>query len=926
MDHPNDEILIDLLLDELSASEAELIRAHLDSCDQCSERARKLMSTLSLLDEYEDVQPSVSIKDRVLNELGLSEKVVIEVLPPVDVIRKRALRHRPILSLAAAAALVIFCAYIWQIFNPTRVMSNYGIQILNARLEAPSNIMPDAQAPVTFGLWDETNTTQPDQMEGLNVTFDLASDKGTVLSESAVTESGGKLRKEINFRNVEPGDYTLRASVAGEELISTPVKIKASYDINADFDRPIYRPGEEIRARVQVRTPGGNAVADKDVVFVLRSPLDSLVTQKTSTLNEFGVASFTYPLADIVPLGEYLATVKIDDSEIQKKIFVDDYKLPEFRIKLDSDDGYISNQKVFRGKVKVEYFYGKPVSDSETLVEWYTVDNGILNQRFSIRGNTNNAGEFSFAIDTSSLLADSASLENEVLESYFSITVKDSVDREENQVKYLPCSKNPVLVRMFPENGQIITATENRIYVLITDPTGEPVSCDVDILAGTKHYTGKTSDSGVFKFDYYPENRIESAHVTVNMAGINTVNTITELSVSPKTYPFIVRSLKSEYGYGEDLKIELMTPGSLDASVNLDLYKDDTWIAANQVVIKNAITNVEWKIPPVSGELKIEASLNRGSKELARDRTRILVRENEDLKINLSLDQKSYAPGSGVKADVKVESSGESDQASLGVVAADSSLIVAGEKAEASSKFVSDSITGNLDSVLFQKSQAAKGADKEDLTNALLNSRSMLDKDTKTANNVNYRIIPDKVLAKSFEINAIGNYPFIVIRSVLIGMLYLSIILVIISAIFSFRDRRYHKLPLHSETLKAIKDFTMLASINLILYAIAIIYPNLVILLLGFLFTFGTILRLVRCFRKDEIIADIKSLAFIMFSGFMIIASLLIAHQGIWKPVLKSFGRLHPILDTPCISLLIIIGALMIFSLQFIPSKGGARK
>ncbi|MFH1514751.1 MAG: zf-HC2 domain-containing protein, partial [bacterium] len=82
MEHPKEEILIDFLMNELTDSESRQVNDHIETCEDCAKRVRTLMSLFSTLDEYPEIEPPVTIKQRVLAEIDLAPPVRIDVLPP----------------------------------------------------------------------------------------------------------------------------------------------------------------------------------------------------------------------------------------------------------------------------------------------------------------------------------------------------------------------------------------------------------------------------------------------------------------------------------------------------------------------------------------------------------------------------------------------------------------------------------------------------------------------------------------------------------------------------------------------------------------------------------------------------------------------------------------------------------------------------
>ncbi|MBW2263496.1 MAG: hypothetical protein JRG91_16155, partial [Deltaproteobacteria bacterium] len=139
-----------------------------------------------------------------------------------------------------------------------------------------------------------------------------------------------------------------------------------------ETDRPIYRPGHEIKAKVIAvkRTPVGYRTLGKNrsVTFEALDPNGESFHTETVDLGEFGSAQtvFTVPKGRI--LGGYTLSAKVEDGQYlgeQSAWFqVEEYKQPEFEIEVDEAEKPWKYDKPVKIKGSVSYYFGGPVADA----------------------------------------------------------------------------------------------------------------------------------------------------------------------------------------------------------------------------------------------------------------------------------------------------------------------------------------------------------------------------------------------------------------------------------------------------------------------------------------------------------------------------------------------------------------------------------
>ena len=911
MQHPSEEILIDFILDELPENEARIVREHIEDCDTCRERLRKLMATLSILNEFKDVEPSGNIKERVLEQLELAAKPKIMLLP-IEELEKKARKRRPLLGSLAIAAMLLFAFYLGQIYFP-KVFAPRGV-LLNARLEVPSKVMPDSTIPVRFASWNEAAgslSEAPQRNE--EVTFSLLGEGKTLVSEKAKTDNDGFARKNLNLKGIPPGQYDLTVQSRGNRILETPIEVRKAYDIRMITDRPIYKPGDEIKARVQVRDINQASATGAKVVFILKDPEDGLAKEEEKICDEYGVAVFSFPLADLVPIGEYLLTARVEGDESKKKIFVDDYTLPAFRIELQTKRDSVAVSKGFEGIVKADYFFGEPVINAGAKIEYFVSKSDSLDKVYETSGYTDNSGKFKFTIDSSNLASKVGNLEDPV-ESFFRISVDDSANRHEEIVKAFQLAKDEIVVKVIPEGGRIRPLIKNIIYVVTSSPSGEPLKCNLSMdLDGVKSNT-QTSDLGVYSFEYTPQKDKAPLNITADAGNGMKVEKKVFLDASEEYFSFIVRSLKAVYTPGENLKLEAIVPFSAPVNIQLDLYKGDHWIASKDVTINDAVTKIDWSVQDASGELTVEAALVRSYIVYARDRAKIIVSSPDELKIDVSTNQKTYEPGSSLDAKVKVTRDSEPRQSSIGAVAMDESIIESGKKAESFSKFA---LNYNL--------TVANKTDKEmdEYQRALINTEEKPGQELVSRNKTSFMISPDEIEKKQLSMRLYVNRWTILQAFILAVLLYLSVIFTLVTALVNIRRGALGRFPLSKKGLGAMKSLATWGSLSSLAFAICLGSHSMIVFAVGLFFMVGFVVSLGGCMRHADIIVDNSALIQVIASVGLILSALLLAHLWMIYPYLRDLRESNPLMNTSFLGILASIGCMTIVAIFLIPRQRG---
>jgi uncharacterized protein YfaS (alpha-2-macroglobulin family) len=146
-----------------------------------------------------------------------------------------------------------------------------------------------------------------------------------------------------------------------------------------DLDRPIYRPGQEVRGKVTVlrRLPRGfSAYAGAAKAALTVSDVNGqLVSSRTLTLDAYGTASFSAPVPAGRLLGRYSVSASLSDFgggfSGFESFSVEEYKRPEFELTLSPAAGPARYGRAATVSGDAKYYFGGAVPDAP--VTWRVV-------------------------------------------------------------------------------------------------------------------------------------------------------------------------------------------------------------------------------------------------------------------------------------------------------------------------------------------------------------------------------------------------------------------------------------------------------------------------------------------------------------------------------------------------------------------------
>jgi hypothetical protein len=340
----------------------------------------------------------------------------------------------------------------------------------------------------------------------------------------------------------------LAAQTGKETIISNPYFYFGGGGVNLITayiytNQPIYRPGQNVYFKAILRDKDGNELRNinrTDFSISVKSPKNKEIYSQTLKSSDLGTISGNLKLEEGADLGNYSIIISKGESHYYGSFEVQEYKKPEYQVKIELPKNNYANKDEITGKVKAEYYFGSPVMNGTVALKiykkyywrpwWYWSDYSWFYKSFDrvspynwreltfvqqLEGGLNNKGEYDFSykvneeynadyvyvisaeVTDASRMAVTGNSNVFITRGSFSIfTTPD---------KYFTETGKPVVLKInaadFNDNP-----IETDFKVIIQYPPG-PDGKHMNIRDAEKDsMTGRTDKSGKALISYYPRN------------------------------------------------------------------------------------------------------------------------------------------------------------------------------------------------------------------------------------------------------------------------------------------------------------------------------------------------------------------------------------------------------------------------------------
>ncbi len=199
----------------------------------------------------------------------------------------------------------------------------------------------------------------------------------------------------------------------------------------------MYQPGQTIHVRaLALDRAAHEAMAGRKLTFEVEDSRGNKVFKKVTQTDAFGIASAEFGLADEVNLGTYHLRAVMGEpgaaspNTAELALNVERYVLPKFKVAVDFSGKDSATQHGYRpgdhvtGTIRANYFFGKPVADSEVTVKASGMDVTQF-EAGSVHGKTDGEGAYHFDLRLPNYFA-GRPLEGQAARVLIEATVKDT--------------------------------------------------------------------------------------------------------------------------------------------------------------------------------------------------------------------------------------------------------------------------------------------------------------------------------------------------------------------------------------------------------------------------------------------------------------------------------------------------------------------
>lgn len=146
-------------------------------------------------------------------------------------------------------------------------------------------------------------------------------------------------------------------------------------------ERPIYRPGQDVNFKALIRKDDDvrYSLPDETIpvnVRVLDARGNTIETMQLQT-SPFGTINSTFNISEGAMLGEYQLEVEVDGVTTGQIFKVEDYRKPDYQIKVmalqpEKQDKFVRGEEM-KVKVNASYYFGEPLANAKLNVNFYHV-------------------------------------------------------------------------------------------------------------------------------------------------------------------------------------------------------------------------------------------------------------------------------------------------------------------------------------------------------------------------------------------------------------------------------------------------------------------------------------------------------------------------------------------------------------------------
>ncbi len=685
------ELLLALLDGEASAEQRAEIEAHLATCEACRREKDELDQTRRVIGGV--------IASRAVGA-DFAKATADKAAPPP----KRGMSpwewnaRVSVLKWVAVAVIVLgFAAIIPSKFTPIPG-SGGNTARLETRVFTQQSFLAGSRTSVRVLArdWKDETPIREAEVELKLVSIHRADlqlhspqDIEVVLAKGT-TDRDGTLSVDFVLPDLPEGAYAIDVRTkAGETSTKLwyPVQLRRATAIYLTTDKPLYQPGQVIHVRsLAVKKSDLKPIGVSKITLEIEDPKGNKILKALGETSKFGIAETTLRLGDEINLGLYTVRAIVENGgkteTTEKKITVDRYSLPKFKIVAKADKEYYHPKETVKLHIQADYFFGKPVADAEIEVVGTTLEAGP-HEFFRGTARTDATG----ACDFPDVLLPEYFVGQPLLQgkgiAQFEVRLTDPGKQIESTRVVTTVSEGDLQVVAFPDGGELMPGLSNIVWVAANYPDGAPAKAHVVVTLPDGLKREVDTDElglGTFEFEAPKGIAVFKAQLEAKDAAGQAGRAEVDLAERAGDHGLRVVLDRATYRVGERLKIGVMST-TKTGDVYVDIVRNGQTALTRSLDLVNGRGQIEVELPnDLFGVIEVSAYEVKKSLNIVRDSRKAFVSPAEDLRIAIALDKETYRPGETATLDLQVtDADGRPVFAALGVWVVDPAVLARAE-------------------------------------------------------------------------------------------------------------------------------------------------------------------------------------------------------------------------------------------------------
>jgi CD109 antigen len=507
----------------------------------------------------------------------------------------------------------------------------------------------------------------------------LTGDANAVELCTGITDNNGRFSAQFVAPDVTPGAYTLQVNVTGlENPLQATVQVKQMPVLLIETDKPIYKPGQKIQARVLVLNSELRPNPSAQVAVEITDGKGVKIFRKTLVTNAFGVAPFDLDLASELNFGTWKITAQSGSASTSLDVRVEKYVLPRFEVDVVTGRDYFLVDEQIIGTIEAKYFFGKPVDGTVEIKASRYV--GLWEQYATYTGPLAD-GALAFTLPAVGYVSGTSGAGGSG-GVQLDITVTDTSDHKEKVTKLLKIVKSGIVHQLIPPAKSITPGQPFDVLAIIEDPDGKPLTASGTIVCEYYSYStglisketiALTNITGSASVTFTTPEKTSWAQLRSTVEANSERATAEQMlyaSYSPSdSFVHLTRGSDELVYVGDTVIINVYRTHK--ATVYYDVFANGHTVWSNAVVGSQIVFQATQQMVPSA---KVVAYVINPNSEISADTLPLEVALKDAADLKVTFDANQVLPGDSVQVSVQADT-----QAMVGIGIVDESVYALNE-------------------------------------------------------------------------------------------------------------------------------------------------------------------------------------------------------------------------------------------------------